>query len=227
MNAKPILLILSSLLLCACSSGGVSSSDASLSSDPASTVSVTETTTEESKASTEDASTTSEETEQSPEEEVGESWTLDYNAIPATTQNKYNIDFDFAVKGDLGGDVTFHGSYLQRGAGSKNGVSIDGTIQMKKEESYFYMTGGVANKVSFSVLRITSYYEGAEHDFTGTPTVYAIKDDQKALINMVEKRSEDDKRNEYSFEMPEGYSWFRFENQSKYALYVTSLSSVA
>ena len=154
------------------------------------------------------------------------SWELTYLAIPATPQSKYNEDFDFEVTDELGGKVTFHGDLLQRGAGSKDGVSIDNTIQMKKTHSYFYMTSGQASSICFSILDLSSAYG----DFSGTPSIFVgdetLGRSDGTKIALTPEKNEDAGTVDYAFEMPQGASRFRFENASSNAIYLTRLSNL-
>ena len=161
-------------------------------------------------------------------------WSLTYEAIPETSESKYNHDFDFEILATDGSKVGFHGNSLQRGAGSKNKVSVNNTIQVRgireddaddSDRGYFYMTSGVAKKLTFVTLR--NYVAYNDTDMSGTPTIYSA--DQIDATNGVEVEytrtmSEDEKYYTYTVELP--YAQFRFENRSSYAMYLFSFDNI-
>lgn len=161
-------------------------------------------------------------------------WSLTYEAIPETSESKYNHNFDFEILATDGSKVGFHGNSLQRGAGSKNKVSVNNTIQVRgireddaddSERGYFYMTSGVAKKLTFVTLR--NYVAYNNTDMSGTPTIYSA--DQIDATNGVEVQysrvmSEDEKYYTYTVELP--YAQFRFENRSSYAMYLFSFDNI-
>ena len=162
-------------------------------------------------------------------EESSADWELTYENIPTTTAGKYNIEFDFSND-----DASFHGSYLQRGGGDKNGIPLDETIQVKAEKDgshgYFYLTSGIAYRLSFAILRIHSFYGGEDHDFTGVPTVYSAEtmDDDNGEEVTLEKTLTTDKmdREVYLYEATLPHPAFRFENRSGYVIYLSSFHSL-
>ena len=146
-------------------------------------------------------------------------WTLDYNAIPATSSGAYNIDFDFSVTSLNGAVQGFHGSYLQRGNGSKEGVSLNNTIQIKKGDGYFYTT-----TASCVFLRIITLKTG---DYTGVPTLYSSNDLTRkggTEISLEKTVLENQNKIQYEAMIPGGK--FRLENNSSNVLYIVSMTNV-
>ena len=146
-------------------------------------------------------------------------WTLDYNAIPATSSGDYNIDFDFSVTSLNGTVQGFHGSYLQRGNGSKEGVSLNNTIQIKKGTGYFYTT-----TASCVFLRFITLKTG---DYTGVPTLYSSNDLTRkggTEISLEKTVLENQNKIQYEAIIPEGK--FRLENNSSNVLYIVSMTNV-
>ena len=137
------------------------------------------------------------------------------------------MDVSFSVLNGAGETVSFFGTNLLHGAGSKSGVSIDDTIQMSKESGYFYMTSGYASYIEFSILKITQTYGGETHDFTGTPSLYVAEtmtEDNGDPIDLT-IAEEDDAHIVYGAVILPGR--FRLANESSYALYIQYLRNLA
>ena len=139
--------------------------------------------------------------------------------IPATSQDAYLHDVDFAIKDQEGGDVSFHADNIQRGEGSKNHVSIDGTIQIRKEDGYLYQASGSTGFIEFKILR--NYVAYNDTDYTGVPTIRYGEGIESCGGEVLPLNpptlSDDELYYTYSAVVP---GRFRLENRSTNALYV-------
>ncbi len=192
---KQIISLFSLLLLCSCSSKeNKETAKPTETNAPSVTENVTEATATDNK--TEETTT---DTEDNVISEGIHRMTKD--DIPETAQSKYNTDFDFEA-----GGISYHGDYLQRGTGS-----YDGTIQMKKEQSFFYSMVAVKGKLTLSLLDKGAY--------TGTPTLYVGN-----TINPQEETSKVtfSSRQESAILLYEATvdGYFRLADESGFALYL-------
>lgn len=193
---KQIISFLSLLLLCSCSSKNNTETAKPTETEK---TSITEKMTET--ISTEDKTeiTASETSDSSIITEGVHRMTRD--DIPTTEQSRYNLDFDFEAAG-----ISYHGDYLQRGTGE-----YDGTIQMKKEQSYFYNQVAVKGKLIISIKDKGQY--------TGTPTLYvgnSANPEEEANKVAFSSRQESDA---IIYEA-EVNGFFRFADESARALYL-------
>lgn len=215
MKAKTLLSLLPLLLLVGCGTTPTESTKPSDSTTkPSESVSESDTditagasgsSDSESTDSTE-TSATEEETNTATEEPQAKTYTMTYENIPATEQNRYNNDFDFQVD-----DLDFHGDLLQRGSGS-----YDGTIQMKKSDSYFY------SKFSFhGTIRVEAFKKDPEQ-YNATLSLFAGEKEnpQEKVESFQRLDSEDKTRYVYTADI-DGY--FSIKDESGYAAYVYSV----
>lgn len=238
---KKNLFLLASLLLAACSgpeasslssSTSLESSSSEISSseaEPSSSLISSEeehassSSSESSSESSDDssASISSQESDSSISESESDvaqgNWELTSADLPDNPSSGRHYDVSFSIKSSIGDSLSFVGDAFLRGGGSKNGISIDNTIQLSKEEGMITLVEGYASFLSFEVLRINTNWG----DFTGTPTVYSAKNQDKTNGEEVEldcKESEDGSTYIYSCSIP--YGMFRLANESSNALYI-------
>ena len=249
MNKTPFLL-LSALALCGCGSTSSASNSAlssaetshafpsSSESKPESTIKSNEESTElsstsisvseSSSAITIESSEVSEESSSTHEAVPGDgAWELTTAALPANPATGKHYGISFSVTARNGSTISFVGDAIRKGEGSKGEVSLENTIQLSKEEGNLYMTSGSASFVRFEIPIIHQYYGGADHDFTGVPTVYSAEEmtaDNGEIVELERGLNTDETGYIYSFVVPHGR--FRLANESGNALYIRYISNV-
>ncbi len=177
------------------------------------TISSIDPSTSEEEASSQESSQETSSPSGSEQESWGD-WVLTLEDIPTTTGSAYNYDFDFSTTDHLNNTISFHGDLIQRGGGDH-----EGTIQMKKLESYFYLTSGYVTHLEFTVKRNAT----TNGDFTGVPTVYDGGMEGEA-VTLESTISEDQKTILYKAEITSGS--FALTNESSFALYLYSVTNV-
>ena len=172
---------------------------------------------ESSSTLSQESSTSSAVSSTSEKEEPAESWTLTLNSdlLISTQQSQYLNDYPFQATRSDGQTVSFFGDYIQPGHGE-----WDGTIQMKKYESYIYSKSAFSSCHVSMGIKIRAYNGD---DFSGVPTFYAGQSEDPT-IEKTPSVSEKEGVRVFEFDM-EGY--FKLANLSQYAMYVISIEFAA
>ena len=157
-------------------------------------------------------------------------WSLTSSALPENPSSGTLQDITFTTTNGKGDTVSFFGSSLRTGEGTKGleKLSVANTIQVSKSAGFFYMTSGSASHLNFRIAHITGKDATGTFDVTGVPSIYSADEmtaNNGTLVELSRVTTEDGLYYDYSCDLPAGR--FRFANESKYAIYIYYLNNLA
>jgi hypothetical protein len=205
----------------------VSSGDPSSSAEPFSSVAVSS----DAFSSSEELSSALPSTESAPSSDIEPSsaepsssetvsasaWTLGNNALEETKESKYLNEYSFSILDSSGKEISFWGDYIQRGNGE-----FASMIQMKKGVGVIECRNILKGKITLDVYIRQKYYNGENHDYTGTPIFYVSSDLVSWTPITGEQEADSGDSRIYAYEVDEAY--FRLCPSEANALYLHSIS---